>query len=48
MKKVLLTILDGVGIRNEKDGNAFAMARHPNLDYLIKKLPRSFYLFFFR
>ena len=41
MKKVLLTILDGVGIRDVKAGNAFAMAKHPNLDYLMKEYPNS-------
>ena len=41
MKKVLLTILDGVGIRNNNHGNAFNNAHHPNFDYLFKNYPNS-------
>ena len=41
MKKVLLTILDGVGIRKESHGNAFSSAKHPNLDYLFENYPNS-------
>ena len=41
MKKVLLMILDGVGIRNEIHGNAFKDARTPNLDYLFEHYPNS-------
>lgn len=35
--KVILCILDGVGIREEKDGNAFLNANKPNLDMLMNK-----------
>ena len=30
MKKIVLCILDGCGVREEKDGNAFANANKPN------------------
>ena len=35
MEKVLLAILDGVGIRNEIKDNAVKMADTPTLDYLM-------------
>ena len=35
--KVVLCIMDGFGIREEKYGNAIKSARTPNLDYLIEK-----------
>ena len=41
MKKVLLMILDGVGIRNETKGNALNKANTPNLDYLFEHYPNS-------
>lgn len=41
MKPVILCILDGVGIRKEKKGNAFAMAKTPNFDFLYKSFPKS-------
>lgn len=41
MKKVLLTILDGVGINQKKKGNAFKLAKKPHLDYLINHFPNS-------
>lgn len=41
MKKIVLCILDGCGIREEKDGNAFANANKPNFDMLINKYPHS-------
>lgn len=41
MKKVLLTILDGVGVRNDKHGNAFTAAHHPNFGYLFENYPNS-------
>lgn len=41
MKKVLLTIMDGVGLRESSFGNAFACAKHPNLDYLMKNYPNA-------
>ena len=37
MKKVLLCIMDGVGIRKEEYGNAFKKANKPNFDYLWKE-----------
>ena len=41
MKKVILTILDGVGISDVKHGNAFIKANTPNFDYLFKNYPNS-------
>ena len=41
MKKVILCILDGIGIKEEKKGNAFLLANKPNLDELFKKYPHS-------
>ena len=41
MKPLVLCILDGCGIREEKDGNAFANANTPTLDYLFNKYPHS-------
>ena len=41
MKKVLLCILDGVGIRDEEYGNAFYHASKPNFDYLWNRYGHS-------
>ena len=41
MKPVVLAILDGVGIRKEKRGNAFKQAYTPIFNNLIKKYPHS-------
>lgn len=41
MKPLVLCILDGCGIREEKDGNAFANAYKPTLDMLFEKFPNS-------
>lgn len=41
MKKVLLCILDGVGISKESYGNAFFQANTPCLDRLMEKYPHS-------
>ena len=41
MKKVLLTILDGVGINNNVHGNALKAANTPNFDYLFSNYPNS-------
>jgi 2,3-bisphosphoglycerate-independent phosphoglycerate mutase len=35
--KVALIIMDGIGLRTTKDGNAVALAKKPNLDMLLKK-----------
>lgn len=40
-KPVILTILDGVGLRDEKKGNAFAEAKTPNFDYLWNNYPHT-------
>ena len=41
MKPIVLCILDGCGIRENSDGNAFKNACKPNLDMLIEKYPHS-------
>lgn len=41
MKKAMLCILDGFGLRKEPHGNAVAMAKHPNFDYLWNNFPHS-------
>lgn len=41
MQKLVLTILDGVGIREDSDGNAFKNANKPTLDMLFKTYPHS-------
>lgn len=41
MKPFVLCILDGCGIREESDGNAFKNAKTPTLDMLFKKYPNS-------
>lgn len=38
-KPVILTILDGVGLREESYGNAFKEAKTPNFDYLWNNFP---------
>lgn len=41
MKKVILAILDGVGIKKELYGNAYLQADTPNLNRLLKEYPNS-------
>ena len=41
MKPLVLCILDGVGIRQEKHGNALKLASTPTLDYLWNNYPHS-------
>ena len=41
MKPLVLCILDGCGIREERDGNAFKKALTPTLDMLMEKYPHS-------
>ena len=41
MKPVVLCILDGCGVRKEKDGNAFLNANKPTLDMLFNRYPNS-------
>lgn len=41
MKKIVLCILDGCGVREEKDGNAFLNANKPTFDMLMEKYPHS-------
>jgi 2,3-bisphosphoglycerate-independent phosphoglycerate mutase len=38
-KPVVLIIMDGYGLRDEKDGNAISMAKTPNLDLLMQEYP---------
>lgn len=40
-KKIILTIIDGLGLRKETQGNAFAQAFHPIFDYLFAMCPNS-------
>ncbi len=40
-KPLVLLILDGCGIRESSDGNAFKNANHPTLDMLFNKYPHS-------
>ncbi len=39
MKKVILCVLDGVGISDNKKGNAFNNAKTPTIDKFIKEFP---------
>ena len=41
MKKLVLCILDGCGIRENPDGNAFKNASKPTFDMLMNKYPHS-------
>jgi 2,3-bisphosphoglycerate-independent phosphoglycerate mutase len=41
VKPIVLVILDGVGIREEVHGNAFAQAYKPVYNYLVKEYPHS-------
>ena len=41
MKKLVLCILDGCGIRESSDGNAFKNANKPTLDMLFNEYPNS-------
>ena len=38
-KPVVVCILDGFGLRENKSGNAIALAKTPNLDRLLKDYP---------
>ena len=38
---IVLTIMDGYGIRKETYGNAIAEARKPHIDMLMKKYPMT-------
>ncbi len=38
-KPVVLVIMDGYGLRDDKEGNAVALANKPNLDKLMKEYP---------
>ena len=40
-KRLILCILDGWGLRDEKESNAIALGYTPNFDYLIRKFPNS-------
>ena len=35
MRKVVMVVMDGVGLSDKKEGNAFLNAKTPNLDYLM-------------
>uniref|UniRef100_A0A7C4M0K3 2,3-bisphosphoglycerate-independent phosphoglycerate mutase n=1 Tax=candidate division CPR3 bacterium TaxID=2268181 RepID=A0A7C4M0K3_UNCC3 len=38
---LVLIILDGFGIRSEKEGNAIALAQKPNFDFFVKNFPKT-------
>lgn len=40
-KNNMLIILDGLGLDNRKEGNAFYLADTPNIDYLMKNYPTT-------
>ena len=40
-KPVILAILDGWGIRKETAGNAVALAKTPNMKYLLANYPNE-------
>ena len=40
-KPIVLCIMDGFGLRNEKYGNAIYAAKKPNLDYLFSNYPNT-------
>ncbi|UVD81887.1 2,3-bisphosphoglycerate-independent phosphoglycerate mutase [Mycoplasma iguanae] len=40
-KPVILTVIDGLGLRSEKQGNAFKMAKTPTFDEYFKSYPYS-------
>ena len=41
MNKVILIILDGWGLREEKEGNAIKLAKTPNFDKFWQKYPHA-------
>lgn len=41
MKKIMLCILDGIGVTNRKKGNAFYKAKTPNIDMLLHNFPNT-------
>ncbi|WP_027121565.1 2,3-bisphosphoglycerate-independent phosphoglycerate mutase [Mycoplasma leonicaptivi] len=41
MKKVVLIVIDGLGLREEKQGNGFALANTPTFDKLFAEYPNS-------
>jgi len=41
MKKIILCILDGIGVTENKNGNAFYNAKTPNIDKLLEMYPNT-------
>ncbi|WP_416738086.1 2,3-bisphosphoglycerate-independent phosphoglycerate mutase [Mycoplasmopsis meleagridis] len=41
MQKTILVVIDGLGLREEKQGNAFKIANTPTFDNLFKNYPNS-------
>lgn len=41
-RQYMLVIMDGVGLNDEENGNAFKMANTPNIDRLIAKYPNTY------
>ena len=40
-KPIVLTVIDGLGLRKDEQGNAYAQAETPVLDHLLKEYPNS-------
>ncbi|QJG66845.1 2,3-bisphosphoglycerate-independent phosphoglycerate mutase [Mycoplasma phocoenae] len=40
-KKIILTIIDGLGLSENSIGNAYALAKHPTFDKLFNEYPNS-------
>lgn len=41
MKKTVLIVIDGLGLREQTQGNGFALAKTPTFDYLFASYPNS-------
>ncbi|VDR42193.1 phosphoglycerate mutase [Mycoplasmopsis caviae] len=41
MKRTILVVIDGLGLRDEKQGNGFKLAKTPTFDKLFKEYPNS-------
>ncbi|ADN68854.1 2,3-bisphosphoglycerate-independent phosphoglycerate mutase [Mycoplasmopsis fermentans] len=41
MKRTILVVIDGLGLREEKQGNGFKLAKTPTFDKLFKEYPNS-------
>nr|WP_318027883.1 hypothetical protein [Mycoplasmopsis bovis] len=41
MKKTILIVIDGLGLREQTQGNGFKLANTPTFDMLFKEYPNS-------